>query len=118
MREAVLSGIRYPYVTAILRPARADCHRTAVRHSRGAGVTTRTLQPARPSTEPLPNVPSADVQLPAVRGYEQVNDEIAATLHPTVAWLISLGVAVTCMLIGVAAWLYQIYWGLGNSGYQ
>ena len=30
-----------------------------------------------------PNVASADVRLPAVKSYEQVDREIAATLHPT-----------------------------------
>ena len=39
---------------------------------------------------PRPNIPSADVQLPAVRDYEQVDREIIGTLHPTVAWFIGL----------------------------
>ena len=30
-----------------------------------------------------PNIPSADVQLPAVRDYEEVDNESAATLRPT-----------------------------------
>ncbi|MFL5577245.1 MAG: NrfD/PsrC family molybdoenzyme membrane anchor subunit [Gemmatimonadaceae bacterium] len=81
-------------------------------------MTILTPPLRRPSPEPSPNVASAEVQLPAVRDYEQVNDEIAATFHPTVAWLIGLGFAITGLLIGVAAWVYQIYWGLGNAGYQ
>jgi molybdopterin-containing oxidoreductase family membrane subunit len=73
----------------------------------------------RPGEEPArrPNVASANVQLPAVRDYEQVDNEITATLHPTVAWFGGLAVAVVCMLIGAAAWTYQIYWGLGQAGY-
>jgi hypothetical protein len=30
----------------------------------------------------LPNAPSADLRLPAVRDYEQAEAEIRATLHP------------------------------------
>ncbi len=60
-----------------------------------------------------PNVASANVQLPAVRDYEQVDREIIATLHPTVAWFIGLGTAILFLLIGAAAWIYQIYAGLG-----
>ncbi|HEX6964475.1 MAG TPA: hydrogenase, partial [Gemmatimonadaceae bacterium] len=67
--------------------------------------------------ERRPNIPSADVQLPAVRSYTQVNDEIIATLRPTRNWWIGLGLAVTAMLIGAAAWTYQIYMGLGVAGY-
>ena len=32
-----------------------------------------------------PNIASADVQLPAVKDYEQVDNEISATLSPTAA---------------------------------
>ena len=73
----------------------------------------------RPGEQPVarPNVASANVQLPAVRDYEQVDNEITATLHPTVAWFGGLAIAVVCMLIGAAAWTYQIYWGLGQAGY-
>jgi Ni/Fe-hydrogenase subunit HybB-like protein len=66
---------------------------------------------------PRPNIASANVQLPAVRDYEQVDNEITSTLHPTVAWFGGLAVAVVCMLIGASAWTYQIYWGLGQAGY-
>ena len=65
-----------------------------------------------------PNIPSADVRLPAVRDYEQVDDEITATLHPTVQWFIGLGVAITFLIIGALAWTYQIYTGLGVAGYN
>ena len=42
-------------------------------------------QPMPASDEPRrPNIASADVQLPSVRDYEQVDREIIATLHPTV----------------------------------
>ncbi|HEX6629945.1 MAG TPA: NrfD/PsrC family molybdoenzyme membrane anchor subunit [Gemmatimonadaceae bacterium] len=64
-----------------------------------------------------PNIPSANVQLPAVRDYEQVDREITATLRPTGPWFAGLALAVVCMLIGAAAWTYQIYWGLGQAGY-
>src|SRR5215207_5422603 len=66
---------------------------------------------------PRPNIASASVQLPAVRDYEQVDNEITSTLHPTVAWFGGLAVAIVCMLIGASAWAYQIYWGLGQAGY-
>ncbi|HWJ21450.1 MAG TPA: NrfD/PsrC family molybdoenzyme membrane anchor subunit [Gemmatimonadaceae bacterium] len=73
-----------------------------------------------PSEEPYrrPNVSSANVQLPGVRDYEQVDNEIISTLRPTKAWFAALAVAVLCMLWGAAMWTYQIYWGLGNAGYQ
>ncbi|HUR91650.1 MAG TPA: hydrogenase, partial [Gemmatimonadaceae bacterium] len=51
-----------------------------------------------------PNIASADVQLPAVRDYEQVDNEIAATLSPTAAWYIGLFTAVGFLLLGIAAW--------------
>ena len=63
---------------------------------------------------PLP----ADVQLHAVRDYEQVDREISATLHPTVAWFIALGTAIFFLLLGISAWMYQIYSGLGVAGYN
>ena len=65
-----------------------------------------------------PNVASADVRLPAVRSYEQVDREIAATLHPSLGWFALLGVAILCMLIGAATWTYQIHEGLGAAGYH
>ena len=64
-----------------------------------------------------PNIPSANVQLPAVRDYEQVDREIAATLRPTGPWFAGLALSILCMLVGAAAWTYQIYWGLGQAGY-
>ncbi len=74
---------------------------------------------ARPVEEmPRPNIPSANIQLPAVRSYQQVNDEIIATLTPTVAWFIGLGIAITALLIGIGTWIYQIYMGLGVAGYN
>ena len=62
-----------------------------------------------------PNVASADVRLPAVRSYEQVDREIRATLHPSLGWFALLGVAILCMLIGASTWTYQIYEGLGAA---
>src|SRR5438067_10141100 len=65
-----------------------------------------------------PNIASADVQLPAVKDYEQVDREIIGTLHPTVAWFIGLGTAIFFLLLGISAWCYQIYNGLGVAGYN
>ena len=41
-----------------------------------------------------PNVATAAVRFPAVRDYEQVDNEIAATLGPSLGWFASLGVAI------------------------
>jgi molybdopterin-containing oxidoreductase family membrane subunit len=68
--------------------------------------------------ERRPNIPSAGVRLPAVKDFEQVDNDIIATLHPTVAWFIGLGAAITLLLIGAASWTYQIYAGLGVAGYN
>ena len=65
-----------------------------------------------------PNIATADVQLPAVRDYEQVDREIIGTLHPTAAWFIGLFVAIFFLLVGIGAWTYQIYSGLGVAGYN
>ena len=57
---------------------------------------------ARPYDEEAvrrPNIATADVQLPAVRDYEQVDQEISGTLHPTVAWFIGLGTAIFFLLL-------------------
>jgi Ni/Fe-hydrogenase subunit HybB-like protein len=70
-----------------------------------------------PRLEKRPNVASANVQLPAVFDYEQVDYEVAATLNPTGKWFAALGLAIACMLWGAGTWVYQIYWGLGNAGY-
>jgi Ni/Fe-hydrogenase subunit HybB-like protein len=76
-------------------------------------------QPIPARDEPRrPNIATGNVQLPAVKDYEQVDREIVATLHPTVAWFIGLGVAVFFLLIGIGAWMYQIYSGLGVAGYN
>ncbi|HEY5491045.1 MAG TPA: NrfD/PsrC family molybdoenzyme membrane anchor subunit [Gemmatimonadaceae bacterium] len=65
-----------------------------------------------------PNIASANVQLPAVTTYEQVDDEIIATLRPTKAWFAALFTAVICLMIGISAWMYQINQGLGVAGYN
>ena len=56
-----------------------------------------------------PNVPSAGNRLPGVRDYQQVDREIIGTLRPTLGWFAALGAAVLCLLIGISAWIYQIY---------
>lgn len=61
-----------------------------------------------------PNIASADVQLPAVRDYEQVDRDIIATLGFTKKWFIGLAIAIVAMLCGASAWLYQIYWDSGR----
>src|SRR6478609_11991537 len=65
-----------------------------------------------------PNVPTAAVRFPAVRDYEQVDNEIAGTLRPTLGWFAALGIAVLCLIIGASTWIYQIHEGLGAAGYQ
>ena len=65
-----------------------------------------------------PNIASAGVQLPAVRDYEQVDDEIIGTLKPTKAWFGALFLAITCLFIGISCWMYQINQGLGVAGYN
>ena len=65
-----------------------------------------------------PNLPTADVRLPAVRDYEQVDNEILGTLGPSAGWFMCLGVAILFLLIGASAWTYQIYTGLGVAGYN
>jgi len=76
-------------------------------------------QPMPARDEPRrPNLARADIQLPAVKDYEQVDREISGTLRPTLAWFLGLGVAVFFLLIGISAWMYQIYSGLGVAGYN
>ena len=65
-----------------------------------------------------PNIATADVRLPAVKSYEQVDREIGGTLRPSLGWFALLGVAILCMLIGASTWMYQIYEGLGAAGYH
>jgi Ni/Fe-hydrogenase subunit HybB-like protein len=65
-----------------------------------------------------PNVPSAGNRLPGVRDYQQVDRDIISTLRPTLGWFAALGAAVLCLLIGIGAWIYQIYEGLGAAGYH
>ncbi len=66
----------------------------------------------------LPNLPSPDVHLPGVRSYHEVNVDIRSTLHPTKAWFGALAFAIVCLLVGITAWMYQIYMGLGVAGYM
>ena len=65
-----------------------------------------------------PNVPSATVRLPAVKDYEQVDREIIGSLKPTLGWFALLSIAVLCLLLGISAWFYQVYSGLGVAGYN
>ncbi|HET7585952.1 MAG TPA: NrfD/PsrC family molybdoenzyme membrane anchor subunit [Gemmatimonadaceae bacterium] len=65
-----------------------------------------------------PDLPSADVHLPGVKTYHQVNVDIRSTLHPTKAWFGALSIAILCLLVGITAWMYQIYMGLGVAGYE
>src|SRR5829696_9806619 len=65
-----------------------------------------------------PNIPSAGNRLPGVRDYEQVDEEIIGTLRPTLGWFALLGTAVLCLLIGISAWMYQIYSGLGGGRFN
>jgi len=75
-------------------------------------MTTIAFEPRRP------NIATANVQLPAVQSYEQVDDEITATLRPTKAWFLMLMIAMSFLAIGVASWMYQIQQGLGVAGYN
>ena len=65
-----------------------------------------------------PNIASADIQLPAVTSYEQVDREILAVLKPTKAWFLGLMVAIGCLGLGIGSWAYQIHQGLGVAGYN
>src|SRR5215203_3163850 len=76
------------------------------------------VQPRREDGVQRPNIPSAGNRLPAVRDYEQVDRDIISTLRPTLGWFAALGTAVLCLLIGISAWIYQIYEGLGAAGYH
>jgi Ni/Fe-hydrogenase subunit HybB-like protein len=82
-------------------------------------ATTAAPRPHRePSPNGRPNVPSAHVRLPAVRDYEQIDREIIGTLQPTLGWFALLAAAVIALAIGISAWMYQIYEGLGAAGYH
>ena len=48
-----------------------------------------------------PNVPSSAVRFPAIKSYDQVDDEIIGTLRPTLGWFFALGTAILCLLIGI-----------------
>ena len=65
-----------------------------------------------------PNIASANVQLPAVRDYEQVDEDITSTLRPTKAWFLMLVIAMAFLAIGIASLTYQIHQGLGVAGYN
>ena len=51
-------------------------------------------EPARP------NIASANIPLPGVRDYEQVDREITGTLSPTAGWFVLLGIAILRFLWG------------------
>ena len=71
-----------------------------------------------PEPSRYPNVASSLVRLPGIRDYEQVDNEVLATLTPTTKWLIALAIAIGALLIGIVAFLYQMYMGLGVAGYN
>jgi len=73
---------------------------------------------ARPRVETGPNIPEANIQLPSVESYDQVTEEVRRTLNPTKAWLAGLLLAVACLLVGIGAWMWQVYMGLGVAGYS
>ena len=50
-----------------------------------------------------PNIASADVQVPAIKDFEQVDREVGGTLGPTKAWFMALGAALVCLGIGIPA---------------
>ena len=64
---------------------------------------------AHPDEPRRPNIASADIQLPAVTSYEQVDNEILAILKPTKAWFGALGIALACLALGAFSWIYQIH---------
>ena len=76
------------------------------------------VEPRRDEPVQRPNIASAGNRLPAVRDYEQVDRDIIGTLRPTLGWFAALGIAITCLLIGISAWTYQIHEGLGAAGYR
>ena len=51
-----------------------------------------------------------------MRDYEQVDRDVIATLQPSLGWFAALGLAILALLLGIAAWTYQIYEGLGAAG--
>jgi molybdopterin-containing oxidoreductase family membrane subunit len=67
---------------------------------------------------PRPNIASADVQLPAVKNYEQVDREVLAVLNPTKAWFAGLMLSILALGVGAASLTYQIHQGLGVAGYE
>ena len=74
---------------------------------------------AQPVDEPRrPNIATADVQLPAVTSYEQVDNEILSILKPTKAWFMGLLLALAALALGAFSWAYQIHQGLGVAGYN
>ncbi|MDE3172779.1 MAG: polysulfide reductase NrfD [Gemmatimonadota bacterium] len=77
-----------------------------------------TAAPFPPAADLRPNVASADVHFPAIKTYEQVDNEVINTMRPTLGWFVLLGLAILCMLVGAATWTYQIYEGLGAAGYH
>ena len=78
-----------------------------------------TAIPHSGSGEPRrPNIAVAGIQLPAVKDYEQVDNEIIDTLKPTKKWFMALLLAIGCLAIGVSSWMYQIHEGLGVAGYN
>jgi Ni/Fe-hydrogenase subunit HybB-like protein len=77
-----------------------------------------TVNPEMVGDNQRPNIAKAGLQLPAVKDYAQVDREIMGTLKFSKAWFVLLLTAMGALGIGAAAWIYQIYSGLGVAGYS
>src|SRR5688572_11272936 len=100
-------------------PARLSCLRGAQHlHGRGLpeegeppggrGALMATLAKPVDDVSKRPNVASANIQLPGVESYEQVDRDISGTLSPTAGWFVLLAVAIAFFLWGAGTWVYQI----------
>src|SRR5262249_49884302 len=87
-------------------------------HSPGGELMASIARPI-PADDPRtrPNIASANVQLPGVRDYEQVDNDIIRTLAPSSGWFAALGLAIAMFLWGAGAWTYHLYGGPGTAGY-
>jgi Ni/Fe-hydrogenase subunit HybB-like protein len=77
-----------------------------------------TVNPELVGDNQRPNIAKAGLQLPAVKDYAQVDREIMGTLKFSKAWFVLLLTSMGALGIGAAAWIYQIYSGLGVAGYS
>jgi len=65
-----------------------------------------------------PNVATANVRMPGITTFDQVDHDVLATLKPTLTWFLGLSAALVALAIGIACLCYQIYSGLGVAGYN